>query len=433
MPLPIATSPRTMLSTLEGALTEPDAAAADEQRLTESPRPPVSVTVHALADAELDALWRREGKLWGDWIRLWQGLKPEERDAAAHPAWLTAWLTHYALPSERDFRLFVCRAADTLLAVLPFEVLPKQTPIGRVCQLRLESAAPLEGGSLAVRAGDLNRLFRAIFENSLDGRMRPAAIVLDQVDETHALLKWTGLHCRADEIQPRSVIDLPEGYDALLESLSSNFRGNLRKARNKLNKLGAVRLDEIASPEELANGLSRFAEVERRSWKAREGTDLAADAALSGFYGDALPPLAAAGEALIHVLHVNGADLAAQIAVRWGDRLDVHKISYVEEYQDIAPGNLLLELVMRDAAPRLGIRRVNLVTHLPWHARWNPGVIRTFRTRIFPQGVRGAWTRLWLVPPKERARAWLDRAGLLEWFRDVRSRRSKGPSPHPQT
>jgi CelD/BcsL family acetyltransferase involved in cellulose biosynthesis len=381
---------------------------------------PVDVEAIPLSDDRIASLFRHKHGLWTEWLALWNALPPSDRDAAAHPAWLTAWLRNYTAGAGRDIRLFVCRAAGELLAVLPFEVLPKTTPLGRACQLRLECISPLEGASLAVNRTNLERVCAAIFNATLDGEMRPAAIVLDKVDETHSLLRSPGLHCCAEEVEPRSVIELADGYDSLHESLSGNFRGNLRKARNKLNKLVGLRLDEIMSPCDIPSGLERFAAVERRSWKAREGTDLAGDAAMYGFYRDALAPLAASGQALIHVLQADGIDLAAQIALQFGDRLDVHKISFAEQYEDMSPGNLLLERVLRDAAPRHGITRANLVTHLPWHARWNPGLIRTWRVRIFPRGVRGVWSRIWFVPPKERARAWLDRTGLLAPLRNLK-------------
>jgi CelD/BcsL family acetyltransferase involved in cellulose biosynthesis len=392
---------------------------AGELGAADSDDAPVDVEAIRLSDHHAAALLRREPGLWSEWLALWDALPPCDRDAAAHPAWLSAWLQHYALSARRDMRLFACRAAGELLALLPFEVVPRFTPLGRTCELRLEATSPLEGASLAVRSADLERVCAAIFSTRIDS-LRPAAIVLNKVDETHSLLRASGVRC--EEIEPRSVIDISAGYDALLAALSSNFRGNLRKARNKLEKLSGVRLDEITAPHEMTAGLARFANVEQRSWKGQEATDLARDAAMHGFYRDALQPLAANGQALIHVLHAAGTDIAAQIALRFGDRLDVHKISFDEQYQDMAPGNLLLEHVMRDAAPRLGITRVNLVTHLPWHGRWNPGVIRTCRVSIFPGGVRGAWSQLWSASPKDRVRTCLDRVGLLEALRALRDR-----------
>ena len=416
----VDTNPADAASRVLSRIDHVSGLVAGELSLDAQDRAPVEVEAIALSDHRAAALLRREPGLWSEWLALWNALPACDRDAATHPAWLTAWLRHYALPSGRDIRLFVCRAAGELLAVLPFELLAGATLLGRTCQLRLEATSPLEGASLAMRSTDLDRVCAAIFRVRLDN-VRPAAIVLDKVDETHSLLQSSDLSCRSGEIEPRSVIDISAGYEALLAALSGNFRGNLRKARNKLDKLTGVRLDEIAHPVEIAAGLARFADVEQRSWKSHEGTDLARDEAMHGFFQDALLPLAASGQALIHVLHAAGTDIAAQIALRFGDRLDVQKISFAESYQEMAPGNLLLERVMRDAAPRLGITRVNLVTNLPWHGRWTPGAIRTYRVRIFPAGLRGAWSQLWSIPFRARARIWLERAGLLDRLRAIRN------------
>lgn len=389
--------------------------------------PPVEVQVLSVRD---DRAWNPHdgsGPLWDEWLALWNGLDESERDAASHPAWITAWLRAYALPQQRDVRLFVCRCSDRLLAVLPFEVSSSRSPLGRICQLRLPAEVPLEGASLALPAAEARRIFRALFSLVLPDAGRPAVLTFGEVDQTHALLRLAGLRRTVEEIDSRSVIDIGRGYDQLLADVGGNFRGNLRKARNKLEKLVVVRLDEITSADDIPQGIARYTDVSRRSWKAAEQTDLASDPAMHEFYSFALPRLAQSGQAVVHVLQASGVDLAAQLSLRFGDRLDVHKISFDERYADMSPGNLLLERVMREAAPRRGIARVNLVTHLDWHARWKPSLIRTYRVRIFAPGLQGLWARAHSTSPRTLLRSGLARLGWLEPLRRTRNRLLKRP------
>lgn len=385
-------------------------------------RSPLDVQVLSLSDGRVAELLNGSGPLWDQWRERWAALHESERDAAAHPAWITAWLRAYVLPQRRDVRLFVCRCEQQLLAVLPFEVLPSIAPWCRTCELRMPADIPLEGASLALPASELPRVFDALFGLRLEGAGRPSILTFDKVDETHAVLRQEGLHCLREEVTPRSVIECGQGYDRLLEELGGNFRGNLRKSRNKLEKLIVVRFDELTSAAEVADGIARFVDVERRSWKAREGTDLANDPSMQEFFSFALTRLAESGQAVVHLLQAGGSDLAALLALRFGDRLDVHKISFDDRYADMSPGNLLLERVMRDAAPRLGITRVNLVTHLPWHARWKPSLVRTYRVRIFAPGPRGLWARARTTPFRSLVRSGLARLGWLEPLRYVRYR-----------
>lgn len=385
-------------------------------------RSPVEIEVLSLTDARVTELLNGSGTLWDQWRECWAALHESERDAATHPAWVTAWLRAYVLPQRRDVRLLVCRSEQRLMAVLPFEVHASLSPWGRTCELRLPAETPLEGASLALPAADLPRVCDALFGLRLEGAGRPSTLTFDKVDETHAVLRLADLSCLAEEVSPRSVIDCGQGYDRLLEEVGGNFRGNLRKSRNKLEKLADVRFDELTSAAEVADGIVRFTDVERRSWKATQGTDLANDASMQEFFSFALTRLAESGQAVVHLVQAGGSDLAALLALRFGDRLDVHKISFDDRFADMSPGNLLLERVMRDAAPRLGLARVNLVTHQPWHARWKPGLLKTYRVRIFAPGPRGVWARTCAMPPRSLARSVLARLGWLEPLRSVRNR-----------
>ena len=384
-------------------------------------RSPLEIEVLTLTDERATELLNGSGPLWDQWRECWAALHELERDAATHPAWITAWLRTYVLPQRRDVRLFVCRSEQRLLAVLPFEVHASLSPWGRSCELRLPADTPLEGASLAAPASDLPRVCHALFGLRLQGAGRPSTLMFDKVDETHAVLRPGDLSCLPEEVTPRSVIDCGKGYDRLLEDVGGNFRGNLRKSRNKLATLADVRFDELTGADEIADGIARFTDVERRSWKAAEGTDLANDPAMQEFFSFALARLAESGQTVIHLLQAGGSDLAALLALRFGDRLDVHKISFDDQFADLSPGNLLLERMMRDAAPRLGIARVNLVTHQPWHARWKPDLVKTYRVRIVAPAARGLWARA-RATPRSLVRSVLARLGLLEPLRSVRNR-----------
>jgi CelD/BcsL family acetyltransferase involved in cellulose biosynthesis len=364
-------------------------------------------------------LAQHRGPLWHEWLALWHTLQRDERDSSTHPAWLVAHL--HSLPDDlRDVRLFVCRDAHCLLAIVPFEVAVRQTVFGAASVLVHENEPPLEGASLAVRRGDVSRVLTALVETPIDGGSRPALLLLDKVDATHALLQAPGISHWIEESDTRSVIDVSGGYEAVLNHVGKNFRGNLRKARNKLTALPGARFETLTAVSDMPRALERLADVEARSWKAQQGTDLARDARVREFFRIAIPQLAGEGRVVFHFVAVDGQDIGAQLGLRFDDRLELHKTAYDEGFPELSAGNLLIEHAIRECCPLHGVRQVNLVTGLDWHAKWKPEPLRTYQVRVFPQGPRGLWARAQLVPLRDRTRTCLARSWLLTSARRVR-------------
>ena len=368
------------------------------------------------SDAWTDLVAQR-GLLWSEWCELWNSLGPSERDPATHPAWQTAWLATHHDP-ERDLRVFVCRDANRLLSVVPLEVVASG---GQQPSLLAPADVPLEGASLATRRDTTPSVLELLLSTPIDDGPAPLMLEFARVDESLTLLEQGGPGCRIEQNGERSVIPIPENEADLWDRLGSNLRGNLRKAHNKWKRYPDARVDGLAAPEEIRSALDRLAEADARSWKAEHGTDLASDQPIRDFFAAALPQLASEGRSLAHVLFADGRDIGAQLSVKFGDELLVHKIAFDAEYKDCAPGNLLLKSVL-EYAPQHGIRRVNLVTSLPWHQRWKPTPAATYRVQVFPVGFRGSLTRLRAVSARDRLRNWSLHLGLLPYLRALRDR-----------
>lgn len=376
----------------------------------------VSIEALGRPSAGWQDLAARRGGLWQEWRQLWTALAADERDPATHPAWLAAHLARLG-DSLRDVRVFVCRSAERLLAVVPLEVVRCSRAGSATYFLSAPDDVPLEGASLAARRDDLPHVLDALLRTPVDGRRLPEMLEFARVDASHALLQLCGWNCRVEHHGARSVVDIPEDRGQLWDGLGGNLRGNLRRARNKLQRYSDARIDELTSETELAAAVTRFADVEARSWKAEQGTDLAADRTMCDFFARAMPELADEGRAVSHAIFADGRDIGVHLSLQFGDELLVHKISFDAGYAACAPGNLLLQHLLDDYAPRHGIRRINLVTCLPWHERWKPRTMATYRVQVFRGGVGGMWARARMVPLRDRVRSWLRRCGVLERWR----------------
>ncbi len=157
-----------------------------------------------------------------------------------------------------------------------------------------------------------------------------------------------------------------------LAQLSKNFRGALRKARNKLAKLDGVEFHSIRKPADLDAAFARFVEVEASGWKGADGTAIGLDPSLRNFYRQLMSALGARGQMEINLLIRGDHTLAAQFAITSGNRLYVLKIGYDEAYKAQAPGNMLLERVLQAHHERAHVGYIDLVSDAAWHRSWKP-------------------------------------------------------------
>lgn len=203
---------------------------------------------------------------------------------------------------------------------------------------------------------------------TLEDSIASAAVrALDARPETRGALVVTELERHSDALDVTS-------YPALLNRLSKNFRGSLRKARNKLAQLEGMEVRWGRTPAEIYPAFERFLEVEASGWKGEGGigTAIQLDPSLRAFYGGLMQRLAQTGRARINLLMHGDRVMAGQLGVVSGDRYYLLKIGYDESYKREAPGNMLLERLLEAAGDEPGVRYVDLVTDTSWHESWKP-------------------------------------------------------------
>lgn len=171
----------------------------------------------------------------------------------------------------------------------------------------------------------------------------------------------------------------------LLKAVSHNFRGNLRKARNKLGKRAKVEFLSTRAPETLQQYFPHFLEIEASGWKGGSGTRSAIKLhpSLTAFYGRLLERFSDEKRCEINLLKVDGWAIAGQFALIVGETMYVLKIGYDEQYAELSPGNLLLAHVLDRLSTEDGIRYVNLITHAAWHTSWRPSRYQVFQCSCY--------------------------------------------------
>lgn len=179
----------------------------------------------------------------------------------------------------------------------------------------------------------------------------------------------------------------PANYDKFAKTLSKNFRANLRKARNKLSRYkgdGRLQCLSVRDPSQLEWAFEEFLRVEASGWKGEAGTRSAIQFSqrLRHYYHSLLTGFAELDGYEINLLRLDKRSIGAQFCLRTGDTNYLLKIGYDEAYAKYAPGNMLLEWLLKRSNDA-HIRHINLVTDTRWHADWMPASYQVYNVYLF--------------------------------------------------
>jgi CelD/BcsL family acetyltransferase involved in cellulose biosynthesis len=301
-------------------------------------------------------------------------------------AWVSSFLEHRDLGGAPWQCFFAYQDAE-LVGVLPLIGArtglrgrlrgPADSHTGSAYPLLAADAAPsalvaLVEAASALAPGKRMRWYRVREDSpvmaslpALEPRMR----VFDPVSSQGSLVRTTG----------------PQGeFEA---TLHSNFRRNLRKARNRVGRDLSVAFQfvggaEAANPELLR----RFLKVESSGWKGTTGTAIARSPHLVAFYETLTRRLAQRGWLEWHTMEFDGEPVACHLAVRLGGAVVLPKIGYDETYARYGPGNLLFRELLDRSFEDPTVDEVNCLTDQPWHANWGMPKIGYAEVMVGPRG-----------------------------------------------
>ena len=163
-------------------------------------------------------------------------------------------------------------------------------------------------------------------------------------------------------------------YDEATADMSGTFKRNLRRLSRRAEQTAPLRHESISEPEALEVAMQHFLDIEQASWKGTEGTStaIACNPAMLSFYRNVQKLFGQTGDCVINLLWLGDVAVAGQFCLREGSKLNVLKVGYRGAFAAIAPGNLLLERIIRDCCARPDIDVLSLVNHPPWARNFKP-------------------------------------------------------------
>lgn len=304
----------------------------------------------------------------GDWNRL--ALSQPLQIPFLTGGWAVAHLGHL-LDEGTEWVCLFALDGDRLVGVLPLEIHTERLTgiTAKVVRgLKHSHSYSCDFVTTADRANEI----REFLLTSLDSVVPDWDVfIVNRIPEQSPTVPFASRPHRQARVVPRvdgvGAYQATEGsYEDYLKSLSSNFGGNLKKKRKKLQKLSDVRFEISTDPTMLA----QFVQVEGSGWKGRAGSSIGSDERLIAFYTEMASNLAHLGILEWHLLWQGDKLIAGNCAVRIGDLVTVMKTGYDEAFADYAPGNMLVDQLASRLFADPSVRAVNWLSDMNWHKNW---------------------------------------------------------------
>lgn len=160
-------------------------------------------------------------------------------------------------------------------------------------------------------------------------------------------------------------VDLAGGdFDAYWEARPKKLRANIKRYKQRLKaETQSIRFEVHEDPAALGPAVRRYAELETRGWKGREGTALGSVPEQLHFYETLLAEAGARGQAAVYEYYIDERLAASRLTIASGDCLVMLKTTYDEELSKFAPGRLLLRHLLRHEFGLGRYRRIEFYTN----------------------------------------------------------------------
>lgn len=154
------------------------------------------------------------------------------------------------------------------------------------------------------------------------------------------------------------VIASQETFDKYIEKMDNKDKKDIRRQIHRLEKEGAVSLQEIKEPQEVQQGLHVFYDIEDSGWKGKEGTSLK-----QSFYGEYYRELAMhysnKGKFGLYLLKLNTESIAGVYAIIDKGIFYIVKTGYLEKYSQYSPSKVLSFLLFEQLFKNKTIQKID--------------------------------------------------------------------------
>ena len=315
---------------------------------------------------------------WQDHAAGWRSLNKGQADSPLlDPDFIEPFFSELCNGSEK---LAVCTLSNGPVAMALLQddgrgrigtMWPDQAPIGFWVQRPELSMTELMGG--LVSALPMSKLLFCLTQQDPDIVPRP---------------KDTG-HISTIDYVPTARIPMSGSFDDYWAARSKKLRENLRRARNGLvRNERAPRLVELKRPEDMAQGIAAYGEIESAGWKAEIAGAIHADNAQGRYYTEMMSRLAATGNASVFHYYYGDKLVAADICVYRGGTVIGLKTTYDEAEKSTSPALLMRQDMMQDFLDHARFSRYEFYGRVrDWQTKWSDDFRVMYHVNYYRWGV----------------------------------------------
>jgi len=285
--------------------------------------------------------------------------------------WIRAWWECFG--GDRELRIVLVRDGRGLVALAPLML--DRGKLYRVPVRRLEFLANIHTRLCDFvvtrrRAEACRALWACLLEQRdwdvLQLRDLPEdSVVLEQMPD---LARADGCPTGRWASHACPQVPLAGGWEGYLRGLRPKHRSNLRNRFRRLERMGAVERELVATAD--PGALDDALRIEALGWKGRAGTAVRSQPEAERFYRRLAEEASARGWLRLHFLRVGGRRIAFQYDLEYGDRIYVLKLGHDPEFAPYSPQNLLCALVLEDGFNRGLSSYEFLGKREPWKMDW---------------------------------------------------------------
>ncbi len=194
-------------------------------------------------------------------------------------------------------------------------------------------------------------------------------LVNKEINDAFQSLGWK---CYQMERGRTNVLHLPDSVEEYKKLLSKKFTDNMRRARNKLVKLGDVEFVRYnnCSEEEWSTVIDQCASVEKRSWLATNEEAELRITENSDFWKHYLCSNDASKRVVVWMIKVDGNPIAYDFAIDSGDCRYGFSSHYDEAYKKYSAGIIVHNCMFEDAIES-GVKTLDMGdSNAKYKARW---------------------------------------------------------------
>jgi CelD/BcsL family acetyltransferase involved in cellulose biosynthesis len=184
-------------------------------------------------------------------------------------------------------------------------------------------------------------------------------------------------------------ISLDTCWSQYYGSLAAKHRANLRNRFKRLNQIGSVEVETVASRNGLGEGLEAGLQLEESAWKRDAGTAISCDPQVRRFYENLASRAAGKKWLRLNFLKAGGQRVAFDYSLAYSQQIFLLKLGYDPAFAAFSPSNLLMSMSLAHAFEN-GVAKYDFLGEsADWKSCWARDSTRNYWLFIFAGGIRG--------------------------------------------